>query len=35
VSWGSIFTPRFVTDDERGILEPEKVMLVIGDDFVW
>ena len=35
MSWGSIFTPRFVTVDERGIFEPEKLMLVMDDDLVW
>ena len=32
VSWGSIFTPRFVTVDERGMFVPEKLMLIMGDD---
>ena len=35
MSCESIFTPKFVTVDERGMLEPEKVMLVMDDDLVW
>lgn len=29
MSWGSIFTPKFVTVDDREILEPEKVMMMM------
>ena len=34
-SWESIFTPRLVTTEERGMIWLEKVMLVIGDDLTW
>ena len=33
--WGSIITPRLVTTGERGRSCPEKLMLVMGDVFVW
>ena len=35
VRWGSIFTPRLVTTEERGRIWLENVMLVIGDELTW
>ena len=35
VRWGSILTPRLVTVDERGMFWPEKVTLVMEDDWTW
>ena len=35
IELGVHFTTRFVTVDERGILEPEKVILVMDDDLFW
>ena len=35
VKFESIFTPRFVTTDERGMVWPEKLMLVMVADWTW